>query len=58
MESVKGLTQDEVKRSRLENGTNALTHKEPPGFWSKYAEKFNDPIIIILIVALGINGLV
>lgn len=55
MESVKGLTQDEVKRSRLENGTNALTHKEPPGFWSKYAEKFNDPIIIILIVALGIN---
>ncbi len=55
MEGVKGLTQDEVKRSRLENGTNALSHKEPPGFWAKYREKFNDPIIIILLAALGIN---
>ncbi len=55
MEGVKGLTQEEVRRSRLEHGTNSLTHKEPPGFWQKYAEKFNDPIIIILLVALGIN---
>ncbi len=55
MEGVKGLTQDEVKRSRLEHGTNALTCKEPPGFWTKYFEKFSDPIIIILLVALGIN---
>ncbi len=55
MEGVKGLTQDEVKRSRLKHGTNALTRKEPPGFRAKYIEKFNDPIIIILLVALGIN---
>ncbi len=55
MEGVKGLTKDEVGRSRLEHGSNMLTHKEPPGFWKKYAEKFNDPIIIILLAALGIN---
>ncbi len=55
MEGVKGLSQTEVNRSRLENGTNTLTHKKPPGFWQKYIEKFNDPIIIILLVALGIN---
>ncbi len=55
MESVKGLTQEEVNRSRLEHGTNALTRKELPGFWTKYIQKFNDPIIIILLVALGIN---
>ncbi len=55
MEGVKGLTQEDVRRSRLEHGTNALTHKKPPGFWEKYIEKFNDPIIIILLAALGIN---
>ncbi len=55
MEGVKGLTQEEAMRSRLEHGSNALTHKEPPGFWIKYREKFNDPIIIILLIALGIN---
>ncbi len=55
MEDVKGLGKDEVKNSVREHGSNALTQKEPPGFWSKYTEKFNDPIIVILLVALGIN---
>ncbi len=55
MEGVKGLDREEVKRSAQEYGGNALTQKEPPGFWTKYMEKFNDPIIVILLIALGIN---
>ncbi|MBR5155795.1 MAG: calcium-translocating P-type ATPase, PMCA-type [Clostridia bacterium] len=55
MESIKGLSRDEVKISRQKYGNNALSQKEPPGFWTKYMEKFNDPIIVILLIALGIN---
>ncbi len=55
MEDIKGLSKDEVKSSVQKHGSNALTQKDLPGFWSKYMEKFNDPIIVILLVALAIN---
>lgn len=55
MREVKGLTAGEAARSREKYGTNKLKGKERTTFFKKYMEKFNDPIIIILLVALGIN---
>lgn len=56
---LKGLSQKEVIDSRREHGTNVMT--PPPGIpmWKKYIGKFNDPMIVILIIAgflsLGIS---
>lgn len=55
MEKVKGLSAEEVEKSRLMNGSNKLTEKERTTLWKKYWEKFDDPIITILLVALGLN---
>lgn len=57
MEAVRGLSRREVEESRKQNGTNRLSEKKRTTFWQKYWEKFNDPIITILLVALGINVL-
>ena len=48
---LNGLSQKEVEENRKEHGINVMT--PPPGIpaWKKFIEKFNDPMIIILIVA-------
>ena len=48
----KGLSEEEVKRSREEHGTNELSMYEQESFWDKLLGNFNNPIIIILCVAL------
>lgn len=48
----KGLTAEEVLKSRAENGENVLTPPEKESLWSQFIEKFEDPIIRILLVAL------
>ncbi len=55
MENVRGLSEKEVIESQKTYGENKLTKKERPTFWKKYSEKFDDPIIVILLIALGIN---
>lgn len=55
MQTAKGLTESEAKLSREKYGSNGLTQKERTTFLKKFIEKFNDPIIIILLAALGIN---
>ena len=55
MDTVRGLSRSEVEASRERNGSNRLSEKEKITFWQKYWEKFDDPIITILLVALGIN---
>ncbi len=55
MTNISGLTTQEAESSRLENGTNQLSEKEKPTLMKKYWEKFDDPIITILLIALGIN---
>lgn len=55
MQNLKGLTESEARLSREKYGSNALTQRERTTFLKKYTEKFNDPIIIILLAALGIN---
>ncbi|MDP7317983.1 MAG: cation-transporting P-type ATPase, partial [SAR324 cluster bacterium] len=52
-----GLTQAEADQSRRENGANALTQQHVETFWDKLRGNLHDPIIIILIVALGVTVL-
>lgn len=55
MKSVRGLSEQQARQSREEMGTNALSKRPRKTFWQKYFEKFDDPIIVILLVALGVN---
>lgn len=47
----KGLSAEEVLKSREEHGDNVITPVEKESVWSLFIEKFNDPIIRVLIVA-------
>lgn len=46
-----GLTNKEVEESRRLNGTNILTPPEKVSLWKQFLEKFEDPIIRILLLA-------
>lgn len=46
-----GLTDEEVIESRKQNGINILTPPEKDPLWKQYLEKFEDPLIIILLIA-------
>jgi len=50
-----GLSEPEVEMARTQYGSNAITNVERETFWDKLWANFKDPIIIILIVALGIT---
>lgn len=52
-----GLTQEEVSASRKKYGNNLFTKKKRRSFFIKYLDSFSDPIIKILLVALGVNVL-
>jgi Ca2+-transporting ATPase len=47
----RGLTPAEVEASRREHGNNLLTPPKRDPWWKLYLEKFEDPIIRILIIA-------
>ena len=46
-----GLTRHQVEESRRLHGENILTPPEKASLWSQFLEKFDDPIIRILLVA-------
>lgn len=46
-----GLTDEEVIASRKQNGVNILTPPEKEPLWKQYLDKFEDPLIVILLVA-------
>lgn len=48
---MNGLTAAQVTESRARHGANVLTPRERVPWWRKFAEKFTDPLIIILLVA-------
>ncbi len=50
-----GLTTEEANRSREQQGSNALTCRQGRGFFRRFLENFGDPIIRILLIALGVN---
>lgn len=47
-----GLTDAQVTESRASNGANVLTPPRREPLWRQFLEKFEDPIIRILLVAL------
>ena len=47
-----GLTDAEVEKSRQKYGDNVLTPPQKDPLWKQFLEKFSDPIIRILLIAL------
>ncbi len=47
-----GLSHEEVLESRKKHGVNILTPPERTSLWVQFLEKFSDPLIRILLVAL------
>jgi len=54
-DNLKGLTDEEVVKSKRDNGTNGLPPPKIESFWEKLFENFEDPLIRILLVALVIT---
>lgn len=50
-----GLSDTEVLENRKKHGENILTPPEKESLWSQFFEKFEDPIIRILLVALTLS---
>ncbi|MCD7975778.1 MAG: calcium-translocating P-type ATPase, PMCA-type [Tannerellaceae bacterium] len=49
--SIQGLTKQQVEESRRIHGENVLTPPQKTSLWKLFLEKFEDPIIRILLVA-------
>ncbi len=50
-----GLTDAQVLESRKKHGENVLTPPEKEPLWKQFLEKFTDPIIIILLIAMVLS---
>ena len=46
----KGLTTAEAESSRIKNGSNVFEKEKTRGFFIRFFENLNDPIIKILII--------
>ena len=46
-----GLTDEEVLKSREKNGVNLLTPPKRTSLWKLYLEKFEDPVVRVLLIA-------
>ena len=53
-----GLDQEQVEASRRKYGGNVLTEPEKEPLWRQFFEKFQDPIIRILLIALCLSVIV
>ena len=53
--AIGGLSAGQVEQSRREHGENVLTPPKPVSMWKLYMEKYQDPIIRILLVAAVIS---
>ena len=52
---MQGLTRDQAVDSRKKHGVNVFTPPPKSPWWKDFLESFTDPIIIILLVALGLS---
>ena len=52
---LQGLTAQQVEESRRKHGQNVLTPVKRTSLWKLYLEKYEDPIIRILLVAAAIS---
>ena len=55
MFNINGLSNDEVKESRKKYGNNSISGKNKNTFFRLFIETLGDPIIKILLLALGIK---
>ena len=55
MFNIKGLTSEEVLSSRKLYGSNKITEKKKSTIFGLIIEAMNDPIIKILLIALGVK---
>ena len=46
-----GLSEQEVEESRAKFGANILTPPLQTPLWKRFIAKFNDPLIVILLIA-------
>lgn len=53
--SKRGLTHAEAEASRQAHGSNELSLKKRKSFWRQFLSNLGDPIIRILLAALGVN---
>ncbi len=51
-----GLSDQQAEHSRLEHGSNAVSLQKIESFWTKLINNAQDPIIIILLVALVVTA--
>lgn len=51
----RGLSEDEVLRSREAHGTNRMSPPKRKGFLAHFVANLNDPIIRVLLIALAVN---
>ena len=51
-----GLSADEVKRRREKFGLNCITARRGTPAWQKFLQQFNQPLIYILLVAVGVTA--
>lgn len=54
-EKLLGLTAAEVEQSRLEHGENLLTPPKKQSVWRLYLEKYDDPMVRILLLAAVVS---
>ena len=54
-EKKQGLTAIEVEESRAKHGENVLTPPRRPSVWKLYMEKYQDPMVRILLVAAVVS---
>lgn len=55
VKEIKGLTTSEVEASRKKHGDNSLQKEKSRGFFRRFFENLNDPIIKILIIAVSVE---
>lgn len=53
-----GLTEQQVIQNREKYGVNLLTPPKRPSLWKLYLEKFQDPVIRILLVAVVLSFII
>ncbi len=51
-----GLTDDEVRRRQTKFGPNRVTAQPGPPAWLKFLQQFNQPLVYILLVAVGVTA--
>ena len=52
---IKGLSKSEVEKSLKLHGDNSLKKEKGKGFINRFLENLSDPIIKILLIALGLQ---